>query len=58
MFISMCNILAEQFKEEKKQQEEQEEDLRSQIPNMSQLPNFSSLNLGNFNTNMPSIPSF
>ena len=55
IFISMCNILASQFKQEaEKQKEEQEEATTSiDVPNLRQLTDIGSITSG---MSLPSVP--
>jgi hypothetical protein len=57
MFISMCNILASQFKKEAEEQEKERENATSDMPNLRQFADFSSIasNLGLSNLNIPGL---
>lgn len=57
IFISMCNILASQFREEAEKQKEEQENATMDLPNLRNLSGFSNIasNLGLPNLNIPGL---
>lgn len=43
LFISMCNILASQFKKEAEDQKKEQEEATADLPNLRQFADFSSI---------------
>lgn len=53
IFMSLCNILAGQFKKESEEQQREQESATMNLPNISSLTDFSNIQFPNFN--VPSI---